>query len=164
MTFPDLYEDFQSASSVQKKKKKKKKKKVYVYQHVGQKNSNGRALTRKSCTSFLSRVVVVGLFLSGILVPGEPRRSMPPGKSRESQILPSVREPTSSERETSLITPGFGIEFHPPSPHPQPEISHRQTLFHVLSVALSLSREPLKTSGKVSKVETRFLDEFLGAR
>lgn len=42
------------------------------------------------------------------------REVIAPGKSRESQILPS-RETTSGRRETSLITTGFGIEFHPPS-------------------------------------------------
>lgn len=66
---------------------------------------------------FLSRVVVVGCFSP---VSRRAPEVDAPGKSRESQILPSVREPTSSERETSLITPGFGIEFHPPPPRPEP--------------------------------------------
>lgn len=73
-----------------------------------------------------------------------------PGKSRESQILPSVREPTSGERETSLITAGFGIEFHPPPP---------VTILEPLSGVFTLPAL-VALVARYEKLVPRFLDAF----
>lgn len=70
--------------------------------------------TRNSCSTFLR--LQAAIYAPAEKTEKERKRGViAPGKSRESQILPSGRETTSGRRETSLITTGFGIEFHPPS-------------------------------------------------
>lgn len=108
------------------------------------KNSNDRRL-RESRAQASSRVV-------GSVSWYQKSEVDAPGKSRESQILPSVREPTSSERETSLITVGFGIEFHPPPP---------VAILPATILRFECTSSFHSLTSKVSKVETRFLDEFL---
>lgn len=79
------------------------------------KNSSRPPLTRKSCTSFplfpplLPRVVGPGIL-------GAPRCAGGRCPRKISWVAnPSLRnKPTPGERETSLITPGFGIEFRLP--------------------------------------------------
>lgn len=68
---------------------------------------------------------------------------------------PRVRnKPTPGERETSLITPGFGIEFRLPL---------RVLVFRAIPRGFRSGHEyeVVYTRGEVSKVGTRFLDELV---
>lgn len=108
------------------------------------KNSNDRRL-RESRAQASSRVV-------GSVSWYQKRRGRCPRKI--SWVAnPSERPRTDvSERETSLITVGFGIEFHPPPP---------VAILPATILRFECTSSFHSLTSKVSKVETRFLDEFL---